>query len=257
MNKIKILKYQLKPIIIMNLKIMLATMVAISMLVSSCSSSQKGDVIPEQVTLTNGIDSVSYALGVNIGTSLVRNDLPEVNPVIFAAGLKKVLSNDTVGLMSIEETQMVIQEFQMGKEQSVAIGNREAANAFLTENATKEGVVTTASGLQYKVISQGNGPIAQPGQVVVAHYHGTLIDGTVFDSSVDRGSPFEFPLGQGRVIRGWDEAFSIMPVGSKWTIYLSPDLAYGDSPRQGGPIKPGMALIFEVELLEVKAELTK
>lgn len=241
----------------MNLKITLAALVAVSLLVSSCSNSPKGEVIPDQVALTNGIDSVSFALGVNIGTSLMRNDLPDVNPAVFAAGLKKVLNNDTVGLMSIEETQMIIQQFQMGKEQAVALENREKANAFLTENAAKEGVVTTASGLQYKVLTQGNGPVAQPGQVVVAHYHGTLVDGTVFDSSVERGTPFEFPLGQGRVIRGWDEAFSIMPVGSKWIIYLSPDLAYGDSPRQGGPIKPGMALIFEVELLDVKAELTK
>lgn len=241
----------------MNLKISLAALVAVSLLMSSCSNSPKGDVIPEQVTLANGIDSVSYALGVNIGTSLLRNDLPDVNPAVFAAGMKKVLLNDTAGLMSIEETQMIIQQYQMGKEQAVALGNREQANSFLNENATKEGVVTTASGLQYKVLTQGNGPVAQPGQIVVAHYHGTLIDGTVFDSSVERGSPFEFPLGQGRVIRGWDEAFSIMPVGSKWIIYLNPDLAYGDSPRQGGPIKPGMALIFEVELLDVKNELTK
>lgn len=241
----------------MKMKIVLAAMSVAVIFMSSCSnSSTKGTTIPDQVVLATGVDSVSYALGVNIGNSLVKNDLAEIDPALFAAGIQAVLRNDT-GLMSIEETQMVIQQFQMSKEQGVAAKNREEAAAFLADNAKKEGVVTTPSGLQYKVLTQGNGPVAKPGQLVKANYRGTLIDGTPFDNSYDRGTPFEFPVGQGRVIRGWDEAFSMMPVGSKWMIWLNPDLAYGDSPRQGGVIKPGMALVFEVELLGVSDQPTK
>lgn len=212
--------------------------------------------VPQTVVLKDARDSVSFALGVNLANSLVKNEFGDVNTLLFGAGLQHAIRKDT-SIMSIEATQNVIQGQQMAKQQAAAAKNREASAAFLADNATKEGIVTTPSGLQYKVITAGTGAVAKQGQLVVANYRGTLTDGTPFDNSYDRGTPFEFPVGEGRVIRGWDEAFMMMPVGSKWMIYLTPDLAYGDNPRPGGVIKPGMALVFEVELLGVKDQPVK
>ena len=126
--------------------------------------------------------------------------------------------------------------------------NHKAGEAFLAENKTKPGVVTTASGLQYMVIKEGTGPKPQPSDKVKCHYHGTLIDGTVFDSSIDRGEPIEFPVTG--VIQGWVEALQLMPVGSKWKLFIPPSLAYGDN-AAGPKITPGSTLIFDVELLDI------
>ncbi len=235
-----------------NLKTMALAIFAGALLLTSCeTNSGESASTPKTVELTNITDSASYALGVNLAHSLMDNGFEKINPEIMSAALHQVYAA-TPTLIDLEQTNEIIQNYQMASVAMAGESNRMESEAFLAENATKEGVVTTASGLQYKVVTEGNGPLAQPGETVVAHYHGTLIDGQVFDSSVDRGTPFEFPLGQGRVIRGWDEAFSLMPKGSKWIIYLSPDLAYGDNPRPGGLIEPGMALIFEVELLDIK-----
>ena len=125
--------------------------------------------------------------------------------------------------------------------------NKEAGQKFLAENAKKEGVVTTASGLQYEVIKQGNGPLPKETDKVKVHYHGTLVDGTVFDSSVDRGQPAEFGVNQ--VIKGWVEGLQLMPVGSKYKLYIPQELAYGSQSQ--GQIKPFSTLIFEVELIEI------
>jgi FKBP-type peptidyl-prolyl cis-trans isomerase FklB len=121
---------------------------------------------------------------------------------------------------------------------------------FLEQNKKKSGVKVTASGLQYEVVKQGTGKKPTPSNTVKVHYTGTLIDGTKFDSSVDRGQPAEFRLDQ--VIAGWTEGLQLMAVGSKFKFYIPSELAYGDNPREGGPIQPGSTLIFDVELLEVK-----
>ncbi len=121
--------------------------------------------------------------------------------------------------------------------------------SFLEENKKRKGVTTTESGLQYEVLVEGDGPKPTETSSVTVHYHGTLIDGTVFDSSVERGEPAKFGVTQ--VIAGWTEALQLMPVGSKWKVYLPTEIAYGANPRPGGPIKPNMALIFEIELISI------
>ena len=125
-------------------------------------------------------------------------------------------------------------------------------NKFLAEKSREKGVVTLPSGLRYKVLTPGIGAKPLATNTIKAHYHGTLIDGTVFDSSVENGEPVVFGVGQ--VIPGWTEALQLMPVGSKWKVYLPSEIAYGANPRPGGPIKANMALIFEVELLEIVKE---
>lgn len=132
--------------------------------------------------------------------------------------------------------------------ESKSAANLEAGNAFLAENAQREGVITLESGLQYEVITMGDGPKPGPAQTVVCHYHGTRIDGVVFDSSVRRGQPASFPLN--RVIKGWTEALQLMPVGSKWRLFIPPHLAYGNS-NVSAEIGPNTTLIFEVELLKI------
>jgi FKBP-type peptidyl-prolyl cis-trans isomerase FklB len=132
--------------------------------------------------------------------------------------------------------------------ESKATANLEAGQAFLTENAQKAGIVSLESGLQYEVIAMGDGPKPGPTQTVTCHYHGTLIDGRVFDSSVKRGKPASFPLN--RVIAGWTEALQLMPVGSKWRLFLPPHLAYGNQ-NVSAEIGPNSTLIFEVELLGI------
>lgn len=148
----------------------------------------------------------------------------------------------------MQETFMVLQEIMQKKMEKDTEIAKEKGKTFLVENKKKEGVIETESGLQYKVIKMGTGVKPKGTDHVKVHYHGTLIDGTVFDSSVDRGEPIEFPLNQ--VIKGWTEGVQLMPVGSKFIFYIPSDLGYGD--RDAGPtIKGGSTLIFEVELLDV------
>ena len=127
--------------------------------------------------------------------------------------------------------------------------NLKAGQDFLAANGKKEGIVTTPSGLQYEVVTMGDGVKPTTEDKITAHYHGTLIDGTIFDSSVDRGQPASFPVSG--VIKGWTEALQLMPVGSKFKLYIPSELAYGANPRPGGPIGPNAALIFDVELLSI------
>ncbi len=229
-------------------KSMAFAIIAALMLFSACNPTTEVDT--PNVELNSIADSASYALGVNLAHSLIDNGFDEISPEIMAAAIKQVYQ-ELPTLIDLELTNEIIQNYQMRAVTEAGVSNRMASQRFLQENAEKEGITTTASGLQYKVLTEGSGPKPQLGETIVAHYHGTLIDGTVFDSSVERGTPFEFPLGQGRVIQGWDEAFSLMSKGSKWIIYLSPELAYGDNPRPGGVIEPGMALVFEVELVDI------
>lgn len=249
----------------MKIKILLSVAVVGVLLVSACTNGQtnsdhkkEAKAAPGDVTLSNAFDSVSYAWGINLGAYLKSQGYDEINFAIVEKALDDMLK-DNETIIGNEDAGKLIQEYgkvlavkMEAKNQEKAAVNKKESAKFLAENAKKEGVVTLPSGLQYKVTKEGTGPIPQNGDMVVAHYHGTIINGEVFDSSVDRGQPFEFNVGQGRVIRGWDEAFAMMPVGSKWTLYIPSDLAYGDNPRPGGKIEAGMALIFEVELLDIK-----
>lgn len=213
----------------------------------------------KSVKLQTNIDSVSYAIGVLVGTNNLKQleNAPgggEINKEAMAAAFSaSTLSKDSI--ITPEEAQALVQKFFEGASQRQSQKNLEEGNAYLEKNKAREGVTTTASGLQYEVITAGTGPMPTAADQVRVHYHGTLIDGKVFDSSVDRGEPVVFGVGQ--VIPGWTEALQLMPVGSKWKIYLPSNIAYGER-GAGGDIGPNAALIFEVELLEiVKAEPTK
>lgn len=202
--------------------------------------------IKSQDTMSNA-QKMSYALGVNNGEQF-KNLGINVDMEMFINGLKDGLSG--TNKLSMEEMQaafMLLDQTIKDNQQKILLEEKAKGKEFLTNNKTKEGVVETASGLQYKVITMGTGNKPAATDKVKVHYHGTLLDGSVFDSSVDRGEPITFPLNG--VISGWTEGVQLMPVGSKFIFYIPSDLAYGDRGNQG--IKPGATLIFEVELLEI------
>ena len=222
---------------------------ALCVIFASASCSQSG---AQKVKLETSIDSVSYA----IGALLAKNNqeqlktLPgekEINRDIMAAAISTVFTNGDI-IISDDEANELINNYVEQSQKKVAQKNLEEGNAFLEKNKAREGVVTTASGLQYEIITEGTGPKPTAEDDVRVHYHGTLIDGTVFDSSVDRGEPIVFGVGQ--VIPGWSEALQLMPVGSKWKIYIPAELAYGER-GAGADVGPNAVLIFEVELLEI------
>jgi FKBP-type peptidyl-prolyl cis-trans isomerase FklB len=180
----------------------------------------------------------------------------EIDPAILLRGLKDEMAGKTV-MTDMEAHNTLMQAQQEAKKkidetrQASMEPNKKAGDAFLAANKTKEGVVTLPSGLQYKILKEGTGPKPTPADSVVCNYRGTLIDGKEFDSSYKRGQPATFPVGQ--VIKGWTEALQLMPVGSKWQLFVPADLAYGD--RGAGPdIGPGATLIFEVELISIKGK---
>lgn len=207
----------------------------------------------KEVNMENTQEKFSYALGVNIGQNLQQQGLEELNAELLAAGLSDFLAGNPkmedqeIGAILQAEMQKA-QAAKQKEEQEKFAGNVEAGRTFLAENAKREGVTTLPSGLQYEVITAGKGAKPAPTDKVKVHYHGTLIDGTVFDSSVDRGQPAEFGVTQ--VIQGWVEGLQLMPEGSKWKLFIPYELAYGDR-GAGGAIGPFSALVFEVELLEI------
>lgn len=194
------------------------------------------------------LDKASYGLGMNIGTSLKGEGVSEINVEMFAKGLTDMMKGNPLEL-SVQEAYESIQEFLATANAKKFEKNITEGKKFLEENAKRPEVVTLPSGLQYEILKEGKGPKPKATDTVTTHYHGTLIDGTVFDSSVVRNEPASFPVNG--VIQGWVEALQLMPVGSKWKLFIPSDLAYGANPHPGGPIEPHMALIFEVELLEI------
>ncbi len=207
---------------------------------------------PAAAAPTTDKDRTSYAIGQNIGKSL-KPASGDLDLDVLKAAIDDVLTGRP-SRMTDAEIQSALQGFsakmqekQAAESKAQAERNAAAGKAFLAENARKPGVVTTASGLQYRVLKAGNGPKPAAGATVKVHYVGTLLDGTKFDSSYDRGEPMTFPLGG--VIRGWTEALQLMPVGSKYKLWLPPELAYGPQGTPGGPIPPDATLVFEVELL--------
>jgi FKBP-type peptidyl-prolyl cis-trans isomerase FklB len=194
------------------------------------------------------MDKISYALGMNIAQSLSSSGLDKLEYDDFLKGLKSILEEEIPAMGMDEANQLLQQHFKAIQEQKQVEGRQEAAEFFST-NGQRSGVVTLESGLQYEVINEGNGDKPLATDRVQCHYHGTLLNGTVFDSSVQRGEPAVFPVNG--VIQGWVEALQLMPVGSKWRLYVPSDLAYG-SHGAGGVIGPDATLIFEVELLEIE-----
>lgn len=198
----------------------------------------------------------SYALGMNVGSSLRRQSV-DLDPDLLAKGLKDSLSGGKT-LMTDEEAVAALRELQTemrakaeAKKAEEGATNQKEGDAFLAANKTKEGVVTLPSGLQYKVLSQGTGPKPTASDTVTCNYKGTLINGTEFDSSYKRGEPTSFEVG--RVIKGWTEALQLMPVGSKWQLFIPPTLAYAEH-GAGADIGPNATLIFEVELLSIQSK---
>jgi FKBP-type peptidyl-prolyl cis-trans isomerase FkpA len=188
-----------------------------------------------------------YSIGLQIGSTLA-----EIKDEVDFDALVKAMRTSMNGeqpLMTEEQARQAFQAFGQRMQAKMASGNREAGEAFLAANAKQDGVQVTASGLQYKVIEQGTGPKPGPEDRVSVHYKGTLVDGTVFDSSYDRGEPAVFTLSS--VVPGWQEGLQLMPVGSKYMLWLPSDLGYGDMGTPGGPIAPGSTLVFEVELLDI------
>jgi FKBP-type peptidyl-prolyl cis-trans isomerase len=201
-------------------------------------------------------DKVSYALGMNLGNNLHRDSI-DIDTAILVRALKdalvggKTLLTDTEARVALMQLQTQVRNKQMEKMKVVGEANKKEGNAFLAANKAKEGVVTLPSGLEYKILSQGTGPRPAPTDSVVCNYRGTLINGTEFDSSYKRGQPATFPVTG--VIKGWTEALQLMPVGSKWQLFLPAELAYGE--RGPSPeIGPNSTLVFEVELLSIQAK---
>jgi FKBP-type peptidyl-prolyl cis-trans isomerase len=197
----------------------------------------------------NDVEKRSYALGCDVGNNFKMMNL-SIEKDSFAQGVMDALA----GKIAMTDAELSAQFELINKEleerqRKQASAEKEASEKFLAENKVKDGVVTTASGLQYKVITMGTGVKPSATETVKVHYHGTLIDGTVFDSSVQRGEPIEFPLN--RVIKGWTEGLQLMPVGSKFIFYIPSDLAYSEA-SPSPLIKPNSTLIFEVELLDVR-----
>jgi FKBP-type peptidyl-prolyl cis-trans isomerase FklB len=199
-------------------------------------------------------DKAGYAIGLNIGDNLRRQGV-DVDPAMIALGLKDSMGGGKPLLTEDEiKAALTALQTQVRKEQEekaavAGEANKKEGDAFLAANKAKPGVVTLPSGLQYKILTAGTGPKPTASDTVVCNYKGTLINGTEFDSSYKRGQPATFPVGQ--VIKGWTEALQLMPVGSKWQLFVPADLAYGD--RGAGPdIGPNATLIFDVELLSIK-----
>ena len=192
--------------------------------------------------------NLSYSLGMSMATQLMQTGLENLDVEAFVKAFSEIMKNEET-TMSLEEASQHIQEYFSAKQNEMLEMNKQKGELFLAENAKKENVVTLPSGLQYEILTEGNGAIPTATDTVNCHYHGTLIDGTVFDSSVQRNQPAVFGVNQ--VIKGWVEALQLMPVGSKWRLYIPSDLAYGER-GAGNSIEPNATLIFDVELLGIE-----
>ena len=216
-------------------------------------SAQTSKQTTAQAPIKTAKDSVSYALGVGMASNLMQMQLEnDINVAMFSAAMQDMFSGKP--RIAEEKAQLITQTFFMTKQEALRQaqlqqfrGNLDAGNAFLAENARRPEVRTTASGLQYEVVVRGTGPQPQANDIVTLHYQGLLIDGTVFDSSIERGEPATFGVSQ--VIPGFSEAIQLMNVGSTYIVYIPQDLAYGEN--GAGPIEPYSTLIFRIDLLSI------
>ena len=193
------------------------------------------------------MDKVSYALGLSIGNNFLNSGIKNLQVEDFVKGLKDVMDNQKPEI-SYDEAKQIINDYFVQLQKEKFALNKQAGDEFLTINKNRAGVITLPSGLQYQVLKKGAGTKPTASDKVKCHYHGTLINGTVFDSSVQRGEPAVFGVSQ--VIPGWVEALQQMEVGSKWRLFIPSELAYGDN-GAGDVIEPDSALIFDVELLDI------
>lgn len=193
------------------------------------------------------MDKLSYALGLSMGHNFLGSGIKSLNVEDFAKGVEAVYKQEKPEI-SFDEAKKIINEFFSNLQDEIAETNKQAGKEFLAENAKRSGVVVLPSGLQYEVLAEGKGRKPKVTDKVQCHYHGTLIDGQVFDSSIQRGTPAVFGVNQ--VILGWVEALQLMPEGSRWKLYIPSDLAYGEQ-GAGGSIPANATLIFEVELIKI------
>jgi FKBP-type peptidyl-prolyl cis-trans isomerase FklB len=203
------------------------------------------------VELTTDEQKASYGFGLQFGDQLRRNSFEGLELDAVLAGIQHWYNQQEAALDDgqINASYQVIQARKQARDAELAGKRQQLADIFLEANAAREGVTTTDSGLQYEVLESGDGACPGPTSTVVTHYHGTLVDGTVFDSSVERGDPAEFGVHQ--VIPGWTEALQLMSVGDKWRIVCPPSLAYGEQ-GAGSAIAPNTALVFEIHLIAIK-----
>ena len=194
------------------------------------------------------LEKVSYAVGMSIGESLKAQNLEDIDTKKLSLAMDTIFKNQDP-LFTPEEANSIIQAYLDTKKHAAYGSLKLEGEKFLENNKSNKDIQTTESGLQYEIIKSGNGVKPAKTDTVSVHYHGTLIDGTVFDSSVERGTPASFGVHQ--VIPGWTEALQLMDIGSKYRLFIPQELAYGANPHPGGPIQPFSALIFEVELLEI------
>lgn len=213
----------------------------------SVLSAQKTNTKKSKVVLKTANDSLSYCIGAAVMKNISDQGVTDINMKILVQGMNDTKTQTTV--ITPDAANQYVNNYFTKQYELKGAKDKSKQLDWLVENKKKEGVKTTASGLQYKIISTGTGPLANETNKVKVHYSGSLIDGTIFDSSYDRGEPIEFPVTG--VIKGWVEALLMMPQGSKWELYIPYDLAYGDK-GAGGAIPPYATLIFVVELLEVK-----
>jgi FKBP-type peptidyl-prolyl cis-trans isomerase FklB len=199
------------------------------------------------VPLASVLDSVSYSLGIVLGTSIQQAGIKEFDEKLFMQGIRDVNNSDQQGLTA-EQANMILNGYltQLGEKKAVL--NLVEGQKFLAENAKKEGIVTLPSGLQYKVVKEGEGTSPADTSMVTVHYTGTFIDGKVFDSSIERGEPVQFPVNG--VIPGWTEALQLMKPGANWMLYIPSQLGYGENSPRG--IEPNSVLIFDVQLISVE-----
>ncbi len=227
-------------------KLFLSALLGVSMLVSACNQAQMGT---PKADLSTKLDSVSYALGYQNGTFLGREGVQEIDMNNYNAGMQTGLSSED-GVLTEEQIMAVTNSYLQELAEQRSQANIDKGEKFLAENLKKEGVKETESGLQYKVIEEGDGASPTAESNVKVNYEGRLLNGEVFDSSYERGQPAEFPLN--RVIPGWTEGVQLMKEGATYEFYIPSELAYGSRGPQGSPIGPNSTLIFKVELLEVK-----
>lgn len=226
----------------MKLKVLTLALGLGAITLSSCDKK-----VNTNVALNTTVDSVSYSIGASFGGSLAQNGLKDLDQDVLLAGLNAALAEEDLKIEP-RAGSAIINNYIKGLKAKVGEDNKVQGEKFLEENKAKEGVVTTESGLQYKIITAGEGAIPTKAQEVKVHYRGTTIDGKEFDSSYKRNEPSTFlPT---RVIKGWTEALLMMPAGSKWELYIPSNLAYG-SRGAGANIGPNSTLIFEIELLEI------
>ena len=224
---------------------------------SPSAAAKTGTATKDQAVtaLTTTKQKASYAIGMNLGGGLHRQNV-DVDSAALIQGMKdalaggKTLLTDEEARAALMQLQKDMQEKMQAKAAAEGDANKKEGDAFLAANKSKEGVVTLPSGLQYKILTPGSGPKPTASDSVVCNYKGTLINGTEFDSSYKRGEPATFPVTG--VIKGWTEALQLMPAGSKWQLFIPPDLAYGPRGTPGGPIGPNATLTFEVELISIK-----